>query len=310
MPKNSIISEGNTTNEAIENGLKILNVSKNMVNVKVLENEQKRSFFSILAPRVVKVELTLKEESEREESEEKVHEKHIKKEKQPVSNENIEKAEENVKVFLDTFLKQLGNDTKYDIKKDNYGLEVTIEGEDAAILIGYRGETLYALQTLISSVAGKNLDEKIRVLLDIGNYKEKREKTLENLPQDETNSSAVQQTMEMRLVSAEHFRAHQVPFLNNPLKRYCHSDCELDPYPYISARDLTMIVVPVVGFDSQGNRLGYGAGNYDRYLTQISKEATNNQGIICRVVGVAFAEQQVEDVPTEEHDIPLAIVAL
>ena len=43
MPKNSIISEGNTTNEAIENGLKILNVSKNMVNVKVLENEGMRS---------------------------------------------------------------------------------------------------------------------------------------------------------------------------------------------------------------------------------------------------------------------------
>ena len=64
MPKNSIISEGNTTNEAIENGLKILNVSKNMVNVKVLENEQKRSFFSILAPRVVKVELTLKDNVE------------------------------------------------------------------------------------------------------------------------------------------------------------------------------------------------------------------------------------------------------
>ena len=33
MPKNSIISEGKTTNEAIENGLKILNVSKNMVNI-------------------------------------------------------------------------------------------------------------------------------------------------------------------------------------------------------------------------------------------------------------------------------------
>lgn len=97
MPKNSIISEGNTTNEAIENGLKILNVPKNMVNVKVLENEQKRSFFSILAPRVVKVELTLKEESEHKENEEKAYEKHIKKEKQPVSKENIEKAEENVK---------------------------------------------------------------------------------------------------------------------------------------------------------------------------------------------------------------------
>lgn len=178
MPKNSIISEGNTTNEAIEKGLKILNVSKNMVNIKVLESEQKRSFFSILAPRVVKVELTLKEDgTEHKEN----SEKHIKKEKQPVSKENIEKAEENVKNFLDTFLKQLGNDTKYEIKKDDFGLEVTIEGADAAILIGYRGETLYALQTLIASIAGKNLDEKIRVLLDIGNYKEKREKTLENL---------------------------------------------------------------------------------------------------------------------------------
>ena len=63
MPNNSVISEGSTTNEAIENGLKILKASKDMVNVKVLETE-KKSFFSILAPRVVKVELTLKDEKE------------------------------------------------------------------------------------------------------------------------------------------------------------------------------------------------------------------------------------------------------
>ena len=60
----SIISEGKTTNEAIENGLKQLNVSKKMVDIKVLENEEKRSFFSILAPRVVRVEWTWKEERE------------------------------------------------------------------------------------------------------------------------------------------------------------------------------------------------------------------------------------------------------
>ena len=180
MPKNSIISEGNTTNEAIEKGLKILNVSKNMVNIKVLENEQKRSFFSILAPRVVKVELTLKEE--KEEHKESSSAKHnTKREKQQVSTEKIEKAEKNVKAFLDELLTKLGNDTKYEIKKDEYGLEVSIEGADAVVLIGYRGETLYALQTLLSSIAGKGLDEKIRVVLDIGNYKEKREKTLENL---------------------------------------------------------------------------------------------------------------------------------
>ena len=60
----------------------------------------------------------------------------------------------------------------YKIKKDDFGLEIVIEGADSAILIGYRGETLYALQTLISSMAGKNSEEKIRILLDIGNYKE------------------------------------------------------------------------------------------------------------------------------------------
>ena len=65
MPK-SIIAEGKTTNEAISNGLKELHVSKDKVDIKVLENGEKRSFFSILAPRVVKVELTLKENAERQ----------------------------------------------------------------------------------------------------------------------------------------------------------------------------------------------------------------------------------------------------
>ena len=55
------VFEGKTTNEAIENGLKELKVSKNKVDIKVLETEEKRSFFNILTPRVVKVEMTLKE---------------------------------------------------------------------------------------------------------------------------------------------------------------------------------------------------------------------------------------------------------
>ena len=53
----TIIAEGRTTNEAIENGLKQLRVSKDRVEIKVLENEEKRSFFSILATREVKVEI-------------------------------------------------------------------------------------------------------------------------------------------------------------------------------------------------------------------------------------------------------------
>ena len=47
---NVYVFEGKTSTEAIEKGLKELKVSKNKVDIKVLEQEDKRSFFSILTP--------------------------------------------------------------------------------------------------------------------------------------------------------------------------------------------------------------------------------------------------------------------
>ena len=58
--ENKIISEGKTTTEAIEKGLKKLNVSRQDVEIKVLE-EKKKSFFNILDPHVVKVEISVKD---------------------------------------------------------------------------------------------------------------------------------------------------------------------------------------------------------------------------------------------------------
>ena len=180
MPKNSVISEGNTTNEAIENGLKILNVSQDMVNVKVLETE-KKSFFSILAPRVVKVELTLKDEKEIGQAKKETNETNIKKEIKNVTPEKLVEAEKNVKAFLDKFLNNIGNNISYKTEKKPTGIQIYISGEEAGFLIGYRGDTLYALQSVVSTIANKNIDEKIRVWLDIEGYKERREKTLQDL---------------------------------------------------------------------------------------------------------------------------------
>ena len=64
----SIISEGKTTAEAIEKGLKIMGLPKELVDIKVLE-DNKKSFFDILAPKVVKVELKEKEAKKPEEFE-------------------------------------------------------------------------------------------------------------------------------------------------------------------------------------------------------------------------------------------------
>ena len=78
------VFEGKTSTEAIEKGLKELKVSKNKVDIKILEQEDKRSFFSILTPRVVKVEMKLKENVEEKE---KTHKKVVKTEK--ISNEEM-----------------------------------------------------------------------------------------------------------------------------------------------------------------------------------------------------------------------------
>lgn len=179
MPK-SIISEGRTTNEAIENGLNELHVYRNQVEIKVLENEEKRSFFSILAPRVVRVELTLKDKNKKEEKEHEHHESVIKEPKK-YSTEELDSAEKNVKVFLDEFLQKIDKNSKYEIAKKETGLEISLNGEGLGILIGYRGDTLYSLQNILISVASKNLNTRVRVILDIEGYKYKREKTLKEL---------------------------------------------------------------------------------------------------------------------------------
>ena len=174
MPK-SVIAEGKTTNEAIENGLKQLKVSKDKVEIKVLESEEKRSFFSILAPRIVKVELTLKED-ETNKAKEKRNKREI-----VLSEEEQQKATENIEEFFKEFIKELPEDVKYTIDATNSHINVNISSEKIGFLIGYRGETLYALQNILTAIAGKNIENRVRVILDIQGYKEKREKTLEEL---------------------------------------------------------------------------------------------------------------------------------
>jgi 5-formyltetrahydrofolate cyclo-ligase len=58
-----------------------------------------------------------------------------------------------------------------------------------------------------------------------------------------------------------------------------------------------VILMPLLGFDTSGTRLGYGGGYYDRTLAAMSKRP--------RLVGFAFALQEVDHIPREPHDVPL-----
>lgn len=173
MEEKTYIFEGKTTNEAIELGLKQLNVPKSKVEIKVLESEDKRSFFSILAPRVVKVEMKLKDLDE-----EKINKKEYN--NKEITKEEINEVKEKIEEFLKEFKEKLNDlSLEYNIKEEKNQILIDIDGKDVGFLIGYRGEVLNALQTIITNIANKK--GKVKVLLNIAGYRQKREKDLQVL---------------------------------------------------------------------------------------------------------------------------------
>ena len=84
------------------------------------------------------------------------------------------------------YLTTIVNGLKIDDFKINSSIEgdtvrLVIECEDYGIIIGRRGETLDALQYLTSLAIKKNSESYVRVTIDVGNYREKREETLRSL---------------------------------------------------------------------------------------------------------------------------------
>lgn len=166
----TIVVEGKTSAQAIEKGLMELNCKREDVEVKVLENEEKRSFFSILEPRIVKVELTLKKEKN------KFEEKKVK----IVSEEDFNICKENINKFMQDFTKCIEG-ISAEVKKEKDMICVEISGDSASKLIGHRGETINALQTIVSVIGNKNVKNRVKISVDICDYKEKREMTLKEL---------------------------------------------------------------------------------------------------------------------------------
>lgn len=84
--------------------------------------------------------------------------------------------------YLRSILSGMGlTDIEVEINEVEAGAELVLTGEDIGFIIGHRGETLDALQYLSSLVANHVDESYYRVTLDVGNYREKRKETLENL---------------------------------------------------------------------------------------------------------------------------------
>lgn len=146
----SIEKTGKTVDEAVDLALSELNTSKENVEIEVLEEPAKGLLGIGAKPAVVRV--TVKDRR----------------------NEIIDEFLQKIAGFMNISL----NNT---ISENDGRISVNMEGNDMGLLIGYRGETLEALQTLLAVVANKDANDYVKIDLDAENYREKRKETLKNL---------------------------------------------------------------------------------------------------------------------------------
>jgi 5-formyltetrahydrofolate cyclo-ligase len=70
--------------------------------------------------------------------------------------------------------------------------------------------------------------------------------------------------------------------------------------PRVAHDEIDLVIVPGVAFDETGARLGYGGGYFDRLLPMLRAD--------CARIGIAFDEQLLPEIPSEEHDVRVDVV--
>lgn len=166
---------GKTVDEAIKKGLEELGLTEETASIRVLEEGKKKLFGSIKA-RVEIAPLETEEEILEETAEEVVVEE--------VKVNGDATDGERAVVFLEGLLKILGVTAVVELKKEGEKIEIELTAADEASIIGRRGETLDAIQTLAGAVANTGRDDYKRVVVDCENYREGREKTLTRLAEN------------------------------------------------------------------------------------------------------------------------------
>jgi spoIIIJ-associated protein len=139
---------GKNVEEAISFALEELGIDRENAIVEVLE-EGNKGIFGLIGAKMAKVRVRKRETS----------------------------GEKLVKYLQDIFDKMHVN-IEMDMEEDDSSIFINIQGEDSGIIIGRRGDTLEALQYLASLVINKGEEDYKRVIIDIENYRKKREDTL------------------------------------------------------------------------------------------------------------------------------------
>ncbi|MGL5255571.1 MAG: RNA-binding cell elongation regulator Jag/EloR [Proteocatella sp.] len=224
---------GKTKEEAVEKALQELNAKLEDVTIDV-EEQKAKGLFGFLAKKEVRVKVTLieaaEEDIELEDFSFASKGFSFDEEKEDTVLEGID---ENAKEIAENFLKDIFETLSInaDIKVSTVDgcLCLKVFGDDASRLIGRRGESLDSLQMLLGLAVNKSKDKYVKVLLDIENYRAKREESLIKY----ANKMARQAAKQRRIIKLEPMNPYERRIIHSALQsdRYVKTYSEgKDPY--------------------------------------------------------------------------------
>jgi len=148
-----IEEEGKSVDEAVNLALEKLKVTRDVADVEILDTGSK-GFLNIIGGKNARVRVTIRNEA----------------------------WQEKVRTVVMGLMERMGLNTKVSVESADQMVNVRIDsaGSDG-LLIGRRGDTLSAIQHLVTRMVNKDNACRIQVIVDVGGYKKRRESQLENL---------------------------------------------------------------------------------------------------------------------------------
>lgn len=139
---------GKTVEDAISAALQALGATKEEVEVNILE-EASKGLFGLIGVKPAKVLVKLKPDLVRD-----------------------------IKSLIKDLLKAMEIEAEIVVERKEDAIYINLAGENLGLLIGRRGDTLDALQYLLNLAINKNAEKRIRLVVDVENYRQRREETL------------------------------------------------------------------------------------------------------------------------------------
>ena len=245
---------GETIDSAISKGLQDLSVDRENVEIEIISHGRKG--FLGLGKKPAVIELTVNSsvqtESDTKPQLEIVSENQVGRESETLDNEdsknieiNSEKVEEenqnnldvviqNLGYYLADITKQLGIEAVIDVSQGKRVVYYNFDTELEGLLIGKHGRTLNSLQLLAQDYFDKhkNNNRRIRIMLNVAGYRERREETLNNLAQKKAHEAIISRSQ----ISLEPMPAFERKIIHSSLAKDEHVKTfsrGSEPYRYV-----------------------------------------------------------------------------